>query len=124
MTIIKEIGFDDIREGDTIRVVDVQDVVVSRKHPGELLYRGGSYLKNTLREGSTRKFQLVERPMPEIPTKVGSLIKLESGGGTWILVDDLVDCRKVWIRPESGTRQGVISMQARVNSAGGFEVIL
>lgn len=126
MTIFKEIGFDDIREGDTIRITDIREVNISQAGFGSEVkdQNGCSVLRPAGVLGAKRKFHLLNRPIPKIPTKVGSLIKLQSGGGTWILVAEMSGEQMIWIRPENGARQSVDFMQSRVNSAGGFEVIL
>ncbi|AWY05927.1 hypothetical protein SEA_PIONEER3_104 [Microbacterium phage Pioneer3] len=120
----KRIDFDDIKVGDTIRVVDVSEVKVVEHRGDEILTESGeTYLARPARRGAERKFQLVERPILPLPTKSGSMIELGGGYGTWIFIYEAVKGRGVWINTHNGARQSVAFMRARANTAGGFEVI-
>jgi len=125
----KRIDFADIKVGDTIRVVDVVDMVITERHEHEIRSvddegNGSIYLEKSPRIGVNRKFQLVDRPVPTLPTKLGSVLELHNGAGTWILIYEVTRGKSIWVNTHNGVRQSVAFMQQRVASAGGFEVIL
>lgn len=119
----KRIDFDDIRVGDTIRVVDVHDVKVVEVNAGMVRYDRGAYMPGGSRDGATRKFQLVERPLLNLPIKLGSTIKVNGATQPWTLFYDIVKGRKAWISINNGLRITQAAMQVRVTVAGGFEVV-
>lgn len=122
----KRIDFEDIREGDTIRVVDVVDVKVVENRGHEFATREhGIFLQESYRSGTNRKFQLIDRLIPALPTKPGSVVELHSEGGKWVLIRETHgNDRMVWVRMANGTRQSPTFMRHRVSNLGGFEVIL
>lgn len=120
----KKIEFSNIREGDTIRIVDIHDVVVARKEAHEFEYGPGAiYMKSGQRNGADRTFFLVEREYEQLPTEPGSIVELAMSKARWALVNETQRRQKIWINVQSGARQTVPFMQSRANAEGGFEVI-
>lgn len=121
----KRIDFDDIKVGDIIRVVDVRDFTVSAAGFGEEVRdeHGNGILRSAPNFMAARKFQLVERPLLNLPIKLGSTIKVNGATQPWTLFYDIVKGRKAWISINNGLRITQAAMQVRVTVAGGFEVL-
>lgn len=120
---IKKIGFEDILVGDTIRIVDVTEAVVSERTEFELkLNNGETRLASAIREATTRQFHLVDRAIPPLPTEYGSVIVVE--GSVFLLRASEAYINGVWqgIKSQYDVH-GQREMRKKVESAGGFEVI-
>lgn len=120
----KTIDFADIQVGDTIRVVEVNDVKVTENRVHAIRTEDGNvYLARPVRRGAKRTFQLVERPMPQLPTDLGSTIEVHGEAGHWVFIYEVANGHGVWISVNGGSRRSMESMRSRVKGAGGFEVI-
>lgn len=119
----KKIGFDDIRKGDTIRVVDVREVKIIEAGLGEEVRTsgGGAVLRDSLVNGATRTFQLIEREHQPIPTKRGSVIEVKTE--RFVLVYDAYAPTDLWVSSPTGEKVTPERVQAWANDANGFEVI-
>lgn len=121
----KKIDFDDIRKGDTIRIVDLREIKVTEAELGEEVrgWGGVAILREAHSPGTTRTFQLISREYQALPTVLGSNIRL-NGGSKWVLIfESIRDYRGVWVNVANGTRQSPAFMQERANRENGFEVI-
>lgn len=120
---LKRIDFEDIQVGDTIRIVDVLDIKITDVRGHEVAGEGGHViLDSAMRHGVTRKFQLIKR-INKLPEIAGSIVTMAEGGGTWILVYEVIEGKSVWINTHNGARQSPSFAQQRANDRGGFEVI-
>lgn len=120
----KKISFDDIRVGDTIRVVDVRDIKVTEASPGYEVRcdGGGAVLRDSRFRGATRTFQLIDRPIPALPLSFGSVI--EVAGEVYLLRNALAFPGGLW--QGAGGKEDVFTnteMRNRAESENGFEVI-
>lgn len=128
---VSKIGFDDIREGDVIRIVDIREVTVSKAGLGEYVedHHGLAFGREALARETRRQFQLLERPIPPLPEKPGSMISIPAWGlphGTerWVLVEESTkNWRHVWINVANGSRLSPSFIRSRVAERGGFEVV-
>ncbi|WNM66238.1 hypothetical protein SEA_DEJAVU_106 [Microbacterium Phage DejaVu] len=120
----KKIAFDDIRKGDTIRIVDFREVKVGSVRHGDVITAGGEMLRrDALDARFERSLTLVRREHKPLPTKAGTLIRLKNNE-IWVLIEESAQgYRPIWVKVSNGTRQSVAFMQARANTADGFEVI-
>lgn len=122
----KEINFDDIRKGDTIRVTDVREIKIATATPGYEIRDGGEVviLRESPAAGAWRTFYLLEREYEKLPTIPGTLIELKGNGEVWVLIHESHRAyAPLWVNTSNGTRQSVSFMQNRANEADGFEVL-
>ncbi|QIG58650.1 hypothetical protein SEA_HUBBS_105 [Microbacterium phage Hubbs] len=118
----KKIAFDDIREGDTIRVVDVRDVKITAASAGNSVYAGSlELLRENWSTETKRTFQLIDREHTPLPTKRGSVI--EVGIDRYALVYDMFAPTDLWISTATGSKLTPESLQRKADLENGFEVI-
>lgn len=119
----KKIGFDDIRVGDTIRVVDVRDLKIAEAgHGFEVRGENGvAVLRESRFGGGRRTFQLLDRVHESIPTKKGSVI--EVNGERFVLVQDTYAPTDMWVTTLGGHKLEPERVQMIADHALGFEVI-
>ena len=119
----KKIVFDDIREGDTIRVVDVRDVKITRAGMGDEVHaEGGSAIMRGSNWNQTKRtFQLIERAHAPLPIRRGSVIEVDTE--RFVLVYDLYAPTDLWVSSRTGEKLDPPRLQRRADAANGFEVI-
>lgn len=123
MSIQKKISFEDIKVGDTIRVVDIIDVKITKNEVGyEVKGEAGGrpYVILNHRpnwDEGKRSFQLLDRPMEPLPTAVGSAIRF--AGSTWFLGRIQFAREAAWYNANTGEIITVGAMETRVRSDGG-----
>lgn len=119
----KKIAFDDIKTGDTIRVVDVRDVKISRAGMDMEVWieGGGALLRDGLVNESKRTFQLLDREQTPLPEELGSVIEIN--GQRYVLVYDMFAPTNLWVHINTGRKDTPKTLQARANLENGFEVI-
>lgn len=125
MTAIRTIEFDDIRVGDTIRVVDVRDIKVAKAALGEEIRDavGNSVLRDSRFPSATRKFQLVEREYENLPRSAGAIVSIY-GLGKYILVNRAyAGSPRCWVSVSTGAFMTPNALQQLANEHNGFEVI-
>lgn len=113
---VKLIEFKDVQAGDTIRFS--KEVIVSRANESELYTNHGLYSKDYLRVMTS--LELVDRPLPDLPNKTGSVIltKLDEATAPWML-----DSTARWISP-NGAAMTSVQLRAHMEKFGlTFEVI-
>lgn len=116
------ISLKDIRVGDTIDVVTVNRVKVKQvKEKGIITDRKWCISESTNLPDTSRRFQLVDRALPEIPTKIGSVI--EVNGVTWLLRE--ADHNPYWMSSTAKHRSLYHGeMQQKVADSSSYRVIL
>ncbi|QDH48112.1 hypothetical protein LUPINE_104 [Microbacterium phage Lupine] len=119
----KKIAFDDIRKGDTIRIVDVRDVKIERAgfHEGVVAEGNFTIGRDALHHEAKRTFQLINREHMPLPTKRGSVI--EVGIDRYALVYDMFAPTDLWISIATGAKLTPDSLQRKADLENGFEVI-
>lgn len=81
----KSIGLSDVRVGDVIDIVDITRVTIREVTDRSVLTQGGLVLEieDTTPRESHRRYNLISRPTPILPIKVGSVINVN--GVIWLL---------------------------------------
>lgn len=117
------IAFEDIQVGDRIRIVDTYTADVDTVEEGKLTTDSGSRVFAPLYPGHhwDRSFELIDRPLPPLPTEPGSVILVE--GERWFLQDDRAAMPRKWVNA-LGELRWPVSMKDHVEAANGFEVLL
>lgn len=118
---VQKIGFDDIRVGDTIRVIDIREFTVTEAGLGEGVRGEGGVgvLREPFLADTTRKFHLVNRPVPAIEERIGAVVKI--GSAVFLCVQSLNGF--AW-SSSNGVRLSTKGVQVRADKFGGFEQIL
>lgn len=124
----EQIAFKDIKVGDKVRIVDHQVIEVRDKSELYLNHIHGPKLT-----GWERSFELIERPLPPLPTEVGSVIEITDNNP----FEDSYGKRKRWFLREPGRGNGRLwqgtgfgekllpdELMKLAERHGGFEVLL
>lgn len=118
---VQKIGFDDIREGDVIRIVDIREVTVSKAGLGEYVEdeHGLAFGREALPQETRRRFHLVKRPVPAIEERIGAVVRIDNA--VFLCVQSINGF--AW-SGSSGVRLSTKGVQVRADEFGGFEQIL
>lgn len=119
----KKIAFDDIRKGDTIRIVDVRDVKISTAGLGSsvLDVSGTPVGREALHHEAKRTFQLIDREHMPLPTERGSVVEI--GIDRYVLVYDMFAPTDLWVSIATGAKTTPEALQRKVGLENGFEVV-
>lgn len=107
----------DIRVGDTIRIT--REVEVKQVYTYGIQNTNGRV--HAIDDTDKPVIELLKRPLPPLPTKIGSMI--EVGGERWFLQEENGLTPRRWINGY-GSFPWPESMKSHAQEKGGFEVIV
>jgi len=113
------IAFEDIQAGDTIRFS--KEIEVSSVEAHQLLSNHGVYTDYYL--AGVGSLELVDRPLPELPTKPGSVIAVGTVKEHWFLQQAHGTVPERWVNG-FGSFLWTNSMPQHVKHKGFFEVLV
>jgi hypothetical protein len=117
--------YKDMQVGDKVEITDKRTVTISKIDHNQNAYDERGRLIYALVEGS-REFSLIERPIPDLPTKLGSIISVRpdpfDDAREYVLITSTF-AKSVWRGVNVPGVYSDVDMAKNVKVAGGFEVI-
>ncbi|WMI33980.1 hypothetical protein SEA_ERENYEAGER_110 [Microbacterium phage Erenyeager] len=122
--------YNEMQVGDKVEITDKRTVTISKIDANENAYdqNGKVIMANGPHYPHTREFGLIERPIPDLPTELGSIISVESDNPLeqdheYVLVSAVLSSTKVWRGINNSNTWDVGYMRKVAVERGGFKVI-
>lgn len=128
--------YSEMQAGDKVEITDKRTVTISKvdenenayDDDGRIIYASPDNRGISLGSYGSREFGLIERPIPDLPTKLGSIISVthpnpDIGTEEYVLVVGLGLSYGVWRSINKSGATNANDMAQKVKAAGGFEVI-
>ncbi|URM87513.1 hypothetical protein SEA_DUSTYDINO_114 [Microbacterium phage DustyDino] len=121
--------YNEMQVGDKVEITDKRTVTISKidAHANAYDQNGKVIMANGPHYPHTREFGLIERPVPDLPTKLGSIISVPHENPfaeheEFVLIPGLYS-PAVWRGIPSTASRNPREMAAQVKARGGFKVI-
>lgn len=121
--------YSEMQVGDKVEITDKRTVTISKVDAAQNAYdeRGNIIMANGPAVPNTREFGLIERPIPPLPTELGSIISVPhenpfAKDDEFVLISGMYT-PNIWRSINSTASRAPREMEAQVKSRGGFKVI-
>ncbi|AXC36213.1 hypothetical protein SEA_LYELL_110 [Microbacterium phage Lyell] len=122
--------YNEMQVGDKVEIADKRTVTISKidAHANAYDQNGKVIMADGSHGPGSREFGLIERPIPELPTELGSIISVESDNPLeqdheYVLVSAVLSSTRVWRGINNSNTWDVGYMRKVAVERGGFKVI-